>query len=237
MKFQSGIKRYSLAVVAMLCAGMCMAGENLKEGDRIVFLGDSITAAGVRPDGYITLADKAVQLAYPDLGVELIGAGIGGHKVPNCQQRLDRDVLQKKPAIVFIYIGINDVWHSTSGRGTPAGEFESGLRTLIRDFQESGAEVVLATPSVIGEKRQGENKLDGMLTEYSAISRRVAKEESATLCDLQRAFSDHLRIFNPQGLAKGVLTSDGVHLNAAGNQLLATEAARSLRAAAESRSK
>ena len=43
---------------------------------------------------------------------EMINAGISGHKVPDLQGRLDRDVLSKEPTVVFIYIGINDVWHS-----------------------------------------------------------------------------------------------------------------------------
>ena len=85
-----------------------LAEEPLKKNDRIVFLGDSITAAGVRKSGYVTLSSAAITKAHPDLNIEVIGAGIGGHKVPDCQKRLDRDVLQKKPTIVFIYIGIND---------------------------------------------------------------------------------------------------------------------------------
>ena len=37
-------------------------------------------------------------------------------------------MLNKKPSIVVIYIGINDVWHSQNGKGTPKDEFESGLK-------------------------------------------------------------------------------------------------------------
>src|SRR3954452_5309748 len=51
----------------------------LKKGDRIVFLGDSITQAGAGPKGYVTLARKALD----DKGVEVIGAGISGNKVPD----------------------------------------------------------------------------------------------------------------------------------------------------------
>ncbi|GAH94948.1 unnamed protein product, partial [marine sediment metagenome] len=45
----------------------------LKKGDRIVFLGDSITAAAVRPAGYITLIKGALDANAGDLGVETIG--------------------------------------------------------------------------------------------------------------------------------------------------------------------
>ncbi len=88
---------------------------------------------------------------------------------------------------------------------------------------------------MIGEKPAGENNLDAMLESYAAISRRVAATQGVTLCDLHTAFDSHLKIFNPTDLAKSVLTSDGVHLNAAGNVFLATEAARALRQAALAR--
>ena len=79
----------------LVCGCASFNQQPLKEKETIVFLGDSITAAGVRPEGYVTLTSKAIAKAYPDLDVKVIGAGISGHKVPDCQKRLDRDVLQK----------------------------------------------------------------------------------------------------------------------------------------------
>ncbi len=191
----------------------------LKGGQKIVFFGDSITEAAVRPGGYIHLLDAAIS----DESATLIGAGISGHKVPDLQARLDRDVLAHDPDVVFIYIGINDVWHSKSGMGTPKEEYESGLRDLISRIEAKGAKVILATPTVIGEKR--ENELDPMLEEFAAISRRVAKETGVHLCDLRTASRSYLRILNPRDEAKGILTTDGVHLNPTGNRFLADQAA------------
>src|SRR5215510_5654482 len=54
----------------------------LKKGEKIVFLGDSITQAGVGPKGYVTLVKQALAERHKDLGVEVIGAGISGNKVP-----------------------------------------------------------------------------------------------------------------------------------------------------------
>src|SRR5262245_47016925 len=89
----------------------------LKKGDRIVFLGDSITQGGVGPKGYVTLIDKALQEKQKALGIEIVGAGISGNKVPDLQNRVEKDVIAKKPTVVVIYIGINDVWH---GQDDPA---------------------------------------------------------------------------------------------------------------------
>ena len=205
------------------------------QGECIAFLGDSITQAGAGPNGYVRLIDQAANKNHPQQGVKIVYAGISGNRVPDLQKRLDRDVLSKKPTLVFVYIGINDVWHSLHGRGTPKAEYESGLRDLIGKIRAAGANVVLATPSVIGEKTDGSNRLDKMLDEYAQVSRKVAKETGVTLCDLHQQFADYLKKNNPDNKERGVLTSDGVHLNPAGNRFVADAAVASLVAAAKAR--
>ena len=172
-----------------------LTGEQspVSEKEVIAFFGDSITQAGARPGGYCKLIGDAIAKEKPGLGVEIVYAGISGNKVPDLEKRLERDLLSKSPSVVFIYIGINDVWHSTRGNGTPTVQFDTGLRRIIKKISDSGAKVVLCTPSVIGEKKEGANSLDEMLDEYSEISRRVASETGATLCDLRKLFVDHLK--------------------------------------------
>jgi lysophospholipase L1-like esterase len=210
------------------------APQPLKKDDRIVFFGDSITAAGVKPQGYVTLLTEAIKVANPDLGIETFGAGISGNKVPNLQARLEKDVISKKPTIVFIYIGINDVWHwkkNTEGEmagGTTKELFEVGLKDIIAKLNTAGARVILCTPSVIGEKNDGSNEYDAMLEEYAAISRKVATDTGSQLCDLRKAFIDHLKANNPDNLPKGILTDDSVHLNPAGNAFVAVEMGKAI---------
>jgi lysophospholipase L1-like esterase len=199
------------------------AAPPLEKGERIVFLGDSITQAGAGPAGYVTLVKETLAKQAPELGVEAIGAGISGNKVPDLEKRLDADVLAKKPTVVVIYIGINDVWHSLNDRGTPKDVYAAGLRRLIDKIQAAGARVVLCTPSVIGEKTDGSNKLEALLDEYSQISRDTAKEAKVQLLDLHQAFESYLKSHNSKNAEKGVLTSDGVHLNAAGNRFVAEQ--------------
>ncbi|RMG35668.1 MAG: hypothetical protein D6725_12175 [Planctomycetota bacterium] len=217
-------------VCGLLCAWAfliprdCPAGEVrvcVRPGDRIVFLGDSITAAAVRKDGFITRIGEFVRKERPDWKLELIGAGISGNKVPDLQKRLDRDVLSRRPDVVVVYIGINDVWHWNRNAGTPKDAYEVGLRDVVARIQKAGAQVLLCTPSVIGEKTDGSNRFDSMLDEYAAISRKVARELHCGLLDLRRRFLAKLKQINKDNRSKGILTTDGVHLNAAGNRFVA----------------
>ncbi|MCH2111379.1 MAG: GDSL-type esterase/lipase family protein, partial [Planctomycetes bacterium] len=156
----------------------------LKGNERVVFFGDSITQFGAMENGYVDLLSKSFskdnQVIFP--------AGISGNKVPDLLARMDPDVIDKRPTVVFVYIGINDVWHSQWNSGTKISEYEEGLREMVRRIHEAGSKVVLATPSVIGERIDGKNPLDEMLDEYADISRMVAREEGAYLCDLRRSF-------------------------------------------------
>lgn len=200
------------------------SGLTLKKGDRIVFLGDSITQGGDSHDkGYVRLIRKRLAEKHPDLALEVIGAGISGNKVPDLQRRLDKDVIAKKPTIVVIYIGINDVWHGEKdpSRGTMPDTFTAGLKDVIGRCTAAGAKVVLCTPTLIGEKKEGANSLDQKLDQYSDLSRSLAKELKLPLCDLRKAFVDHVKEHNANNADKGILTTDRVHLNDAGNVLVA----------------
>jgi isoamyl acetate esterase len=225
MKFPSRFAFLTLAVSLVLSSTATAEGPavNLKKGDRIVFLGDSITQGGVSPKGYVTLIGKALEEKQKDLGIEIVGAGISGNKVPDLQNRVEKDVIAKKPTIVVIYIGINDVWHGQNdpAKGTSKEKFEAGLKEVIGKCTAAGAQVVLCTPSVIGEKTDGSNPLDSKLDEYAEISRAVAKELKLPVCDLRKEFIAYLKKNNPDNKEKGVLTGDGVHLNEAGNKFVA----------------
>ena len=190
---------------------------------KVIFFGDSITEIGIQPGGYI---DKMRQI-LKDKNIsnyQLTGAGIGGNKVYDLYLRLEDDVLSQKPDWVFIYVGVNDVWHKKSfGTGTDADKFEKFYVAIIRKLQANGIQVALCTPAVIGEKADGKNELDGDLNKFSQIIRQLAAKYGLPLCDLRRIFMEHLAQNNKDNKEKGILTTDGVHLNDAGNQLVAEQ--------------
>lgn len=187
---------------------------------KIIFFGDSITQAGVNPGGYITMLKEMYKKAGNTS--ELIGAGIGGNKVYDLFLRMEDDVLAKKPDVVVIYVGVNDVWHKASyGTGTDADKFTKFYLALIKKMQSQGIKLILTTPAAIGEKTDHSNQQDGDLNQYSKIIRDLAKEHKCGLVDLRKEFLAYNLANNPENKEKGILTTDRVHLNEAGNKLVA----------------
>jgi len=191
---------------------------------RVIFFGDSITEAGVRPGGYIDQIQTMLNAQNKTGDFELIGAGIGGNKVYDLYLRMEADVLEKQPDMVFIYVGVNDVWHKKLfGTGTDADKFVKFYEAMIRKIQAGGSRVILCTPACIGEKTDCSNSLDGELNQYSNIIRGLAKQFNLSLVDLRQTFTNYQAEHNPTNTDKGLLTTDGVHLNELGNKMVAEE--------------
>jgi len=205
-----------IAIVAILFLTTAMK----KKPKKVIFFGDSITQQGAKGNGYINLLKKSVDSTK----YQLIGAGIGGNKVYDLYLRIEEDVISKKPDLVIVYVGINDVWHKLGARtGTDYDKYLKFYQAIINKIQAAGSKVVLCTPSVIGEKKDGTNEVDADLTKYAAGIRELAAKNNLPLCDLRKAFTDYEAINNTQDLEKGILTTDKVHLNATGNQLVADQ--------------
>lgn len=191
---------------------------------RIVFFGDSITQAGVQPTGFITKMKQMMEEKKMDSQYELMGAGISGNKIYDLYLRIDEDVLAKKPDVVVIWVGVNDVWHKqSSGTGTDADKFEKFYNAVIKKLQAANISVYLCTPAAIGEKTDFTNQLDGDLNKYSNIIRSIAKNNNCPVIDLRKSFLEYNLANNKENKESGILTSDKVHLNEQGNTFVARE--------------
>jgi lysophospholipase L1-like esterase len=214
--------------ISSLIAITLVSFTGMQQKQRVVFFGDSITQAGVSPTGYITvlgnlIAQKGLKDQY-----ELTGAGIGGNKVYDLYLRMEDDVLAKNPTTVVIWVGVNDVWHKKNGTGTDAPKFEQFYNAIIKKLQAKNIKVVMCTPAAIGEKTDFSNELDGDLNKYSNIVRNIATKNNCPLIDLRKAFLAYNLANNAENKEKGILTSDGVHLNEKGNMLVAEEMMKTL---------
>ena len=218
MKQITQLIRYLLAGLNMLMT----VGMTPQKTTRVVFFGDSITELGVKPGGYITRIKEALNRKGDDGQLELIGAGVSGNKVYDLYLRLEEDVINKKPDVVVIYVGVNDVWHKAlSGTGTDQDKFERFYAAIIKKLQERSIRLILCTPAVIGERIDNSNQQDGDLNFYSQIIRNLAAGYDCSLCDLRKRFVEYNLTHNTANSASGVLTTDRVHLNETGNQLVA----------------
>jgi lysophospholipase L1-like esterase len=187
---------------------------------RVVFFGDSITKAGVNTGGYIDRLKKML----PADQFELMGSGVSGDKIYDLLLRMDEDVLAKKPDVVVIWVGVNDVWHkSTLGTGTDPDKFVNFYEAVIKKLQAANIRVVLCTPATIGEKTDMSNQQDGDLNQYSKIIRDIAKRFNLPLVDLRKTFQEYDLKNNPENKERDVLTRDRVHLNDTGNQFVAKQ--------------
>lgn len=189
---------------------------------KVVFFGDSITQAGAGEKGYITKMQAIIESEGLTDKVELIGEGIGGNKVYDLYLRMHDDVLSHNPDLVFIYIGVNDVWHKQShGTGTDSDKFVKFYQAIIDTLQSKNIELILITPGVIGEKTDFSNSLDGDLNEYTKAIKALAAKNGTELIDLRGAMLDHNSKHNLENADRGILTSDRVHLNEQGNDFTA----------------
>ena len=189
---------------------------------KVILFGDSITQAGVRPGGYITVMQEMLQNEGKSADYELIGEGIGGNKIYDLYLRAEADIFAQNPDVVVIWVGVNDVWHKvTHGTGTDADKFEKFYRALVKRFQDKGIKVIVCTPATIGEKTDFSNQQDGDLNHYSNIIRNISNAMNTGLLDLREIFLAYNRENNPENSDRGILTSDRVHLNEKGNKLVA----------------
>jgi lysophospholipase L1-like esterase len=95
---------------ALLLAGLMPAQEfHLKDGDRVVFFGDSITDQRL----YTTFAETFAVTRFPKRNITFVHSGWGGDRVTGgagggIQERLTRDVFAYKPTVMTIMLGMND---------------------------------------------------------------------------------------------------------------------------------
>jgi len=208
-----------IAIALLLSFLKDKKGKNKK----VIFFGDSLTQAGVEPGGFISLI-KDILVRHGINNCDLIGAGISGNKVYDLYLRMPEDIIERSPDIVIIWIGVNDVWHkSNHGTGTDADKFEKFYHAIVNQLQANKIKAMLVTPAVIGEKNDHSNPQDSDLNKYSQMIINIAKDSNFPLCDLHSLFHLYEVNNNTANADKGILTSDGIHLNDAGNRFVAEE--------------
>ncbi|MFM7009566.1 MAG: SGNH/GDSL hydrolase family protein [Betaproteobacteria bacterium] len=190
-----------------------------KHGDRVVWLGDSITAAYT----YGRYIETFFLLRRPDLDLTFINAGIGGHSAFDGLNRLDRDVLVHRPTVVVINFGMNDAAYPSN---SPHAAFIQNIQTMIRRLREGGVKrIIWVEPSPAN--------IAGVVPPSKLIDRQKQLERLVSAMQAQTVDADVLKVQWQQPLKNALartasspdvkLIPDRIHPSALGHALMAIE--------------
>ncbi len=186
-----------------------------QDGDRVLFLGDSLTE---NAQGYARLVPDMVIARYPERRITFLPRGMGGDRISELIGRLDRDVFDNDPLPnwISVSIGLNDVYHEASG--TPIGRFRELYDVLLKQLLTSKARLLCLTTTVISEEL--ESKANTILGQYNDAIREIAFANGAMVVDINLVFQDAIRRAQARN-PDFHYTTDGMHLNNFGSCLMA----------------
>ncbi|MET8349138.1 MULTISPECIES: SGNH/GDSL hydrolase family protein [unclassified Micromonospora] len=196
----------------------------LRTGQRVVFIGDSITDCGRRDTaapygaGYVSLVRALVGARHPELDAEWINRGVSGDTVRNLAARWDDDAIAERPDWLSVMIGINDIWRRYGDRpdeAVPLDEYERTLRDLLRRAVDAtGCRLILGDPFLIEADRGDPQRAD--TDRYCAVVAALATEFDAVHVPTQAAFDRVLAVSPAKRWA-----DDRVHPHLPGHAVLA----------------
>jgi acyl-CoA thioesterase I len=184
--------------------------------ESVVFIGDSVTDCGRCDDEPDYLGDGYVRLISERLPERhVVNVGISGNRVVDLRDRWQIDVVEQKPDILSVYIGINDTWRRYDENDpTTAAAFEADYRACLDDLGGASG-LILIEPFVLPvtlEQQHWHEDLD----EKRAVVARLAAETGAGFVPLQLLLATAAE---QQGAA--ALAADGVHPTPLGHRMIA----------------
>ncbi len=197
---------------------------------KILFQGDSITDAGRSRDNDLNIGVGYPLLVKSSLGFELPGKyefvnrGLGGNKIVDIYARLKYDIINLKPDVMSILVGVNDVWHEfrESPSGVDADKYFKIYDMLIEEVKSAlpDIKIIIMEPFVL-KASATEEKWDDFNAEVKKRAEMVKKisiKYNLPYIALQDGFDK---------LAKSIEASywlaDGVHPTAMGHEYIKNE--------------
>lgn len=197
----------------------------LRAEQTLLFIGDSITDCGRKNCaeklgyGYVRLIRDWLAASDPENLPRVMNMGTSGDKITDLSARWRSDVIDQKPDVLSLKIGINDVWHSFAhtGRGTAIAAFREEYTNLLGQVADAlpKCQIVLCEPSVIDPPQHELG--NELLPQYVQAVHEMASEFGAiAVVPLHTAF---INARNARSDLKW--TSDGVHPTELGHMLIA----------------
>jgi lysophospholipase L1-like esterase len=210
----------------------------LREGDRVVFYGDSITDQRL----YTTYTETYVVTRFPKLNVTFVHSGWGGDRVTGggggpIDLRLRRDVFAYKPTVMTIMLGMNDGSYRAFDEKI-FDAYATGYQRIIDSVKKElpGIRITLIQPSPFDDVTQPprfEGGYNAVLVRYSQFVKELAGRERLNVADLNSPVVAALEKAKATDadLAKKIIP-DRVHPGPGGHLLMAAELLKSWNAPA-----
>ncbi|HET6386047.1 MAG TPA: SGNH/GDSL hydrolase family protein, partial [Armatimonadota bacterium] len=199
------------------------AGFPFHNGDRVVFLGDSITEQRL----YTTYLETYLLTRFPTWNLQFRNAGWGGDTSWLRQrglppdQALKRDVLDLHPTVVTIDFSMNDAGY---GAFNPAlyAQHVHGEQDIVREIKAAGVLPIVLTVSPVEKHEPGDDMIgyNQVLEQFAAGDQMVAQDAHVPFADQFHPFVaaiNRLRAIDPNTRLSG----DVVHPGKAGHLLMA----------------
>lgn len=195
----------------------------------ILFQGDSITDCGRSRDCDIYLGEGYPHLISAELGFDFpteytfYNRGVGGNRIVDLYARIKADIINLKPDVMSILIGVNDVWHEVDRQnGVDADKYFKIYCMLIEEVQAAlpDLKIMIMEPYVMkGTATVGNwDVFRSEVDKRAEKAREVAKKYNLTFIPLQDKLNSAL------DRAPGEhWTRDGVHPTKFGHELIKRE--------------
>lgn len=182
---------------------------DLKPGQTIVFIGDSITDMGRSQlaysplgAGFVHFVGNLLLAKYPQLNLNIINTGISANTVRDLKNRWEKDCLEHKPDILSVLIGINDLCRQYGEpeklpKAVYPDEYESTYRQLLSQVkQKFNSQLVLIEPFMFCDDK--ENKIFKDLRTYIRVVHNLVEEFGAVLVPLQSRIDEQIKQIPPE---------------------------------------
>jgi lysophospholipase L1-like esterase len=228
--------RFSLPAFGILLLSFpCNADDfALKNGDTVVFLGDSITAART----YGKLIENYTLLRYPDRKIRFINAGIGGDTAAGGLKRLERDVFSQGATVLTVAFGVNDIGWGTKADDEHKQAYLDGIRGIVEECKKRNVRVFICSAASTAEDpaKADTGYLQKMCDEGMALSKSLGGQSidvQRTMRGIQKRVLEANKNIKDKSKGDSLHTTDGVHLNDLGQLAMAFAILKGLGAPAE----
>jgi lysophospholipase L1-like esterase len=188
-----------------------------QKGDRILFLGDSIT----EQYQYSSAMELYLTLRFPSWNLHFLNAGISGDTATGGANRFANHVLAEKPTAVTINFGMNDGGYGAFNAGSNAN-YVKNTQAMLDAAKKAGVRIALFSPNAV-DRRVKENFKQYLETQkqYYAPLKDLASKNGAAFVDQYARTRSVLEQLETQNLKVPNPFPDGVHTNLTGGLLMA----------------